>query len=190
MKNKFHKKSNAVKHWYLTKAYSKWFRLTNAMSEKPKGYGVAHIVHRDADGKVLTEYVGKNIVLNEGLDALAKLISATAAPPARLNVIVIGSNATAAAVTNTSATFDEASLTAPTRKSATFSDGTAASAGSKQYTLQVTFNAGEGTGAVEESGIVNNTTAGAGTALNRQTFAVINKGASDSLQVTWTITLT
>jgi len=57
--------------------------------------------------------------------------------------------------------------------------------GSAYYTMQKNFPAGTGTGAVTESGCLNKTAAGA--LLNRGTFAVINKGASDTLRMTWKI---
>ena len=44
-----------------------------------------------------------------------------------------------------------------------------------------------GTGAITEAGILN--AASAGTLLCRTVFSVINKGASDSMTVTWTITI-
>lgn len=48
------------------------------------------------------------------------------------------------------------------------------------------FGPGVDTGAITESGIFSASTSG--TMFARQTFAVINKGAGDSLQVTWQIT--
>ena len=48
--------------------------------------------------------------------------------------------------------------------------------------------AGDGTGAITEAGIFNAHTADSGTMLCGQTFSVINKGASDTLQITWTVT--
>lgn len=50
-----------------------------------------------------------------------------------------------------------------------------------------TFGAGIGTGAVTEAGIFNVATANTATMLNRVVFSVINKGAADSLTVTWKI---
>jgi len=50
-----------------------------------------------------------------------------------------------------------------------------------------TFGAGVGTGAISEAGLLNNTSGG--TLLCRQTFAVINKAAGDTLVVTWQYTL-
>jgi len=48
--------------------------------------------------------------------------------------------------------------------------------------------AGDGTGAITEAGIFNAHTADSGTMLCAQTFSVINKGASDTLAITWTVT--
>lgn len=47
--------------------------------------------------------------------------------------------------------------------------------------------AADGTGAITEAGVFNSSAAGI--MLCRSTFAVINKGASDTLQVTWTVTI-
>jgi hypothetical protein len=49
------------------------------------------------------------------------------------------------------------------------------------------YPAGTGTGALVEAGLFNAGTAG--TMLARTTYAVINKGASDSLTITWTVTV-
>jgi hypothetical protein len=57
----------------------------------------------------------------------------------------------------------------------------------KQLILSVTFPPGQATGTINESGLFNAATGG--DMLARQTFSTINKGASDSLTVTWTITL-
>ena len=48
--------------------------------------------------------------------------------------------------------------------------------------------AADGTGAITEAGIFNAHTADSGTMLCAQTFSVINKGAADTLQITWTVT--
>ena len=54
-------------------------------------------------------------------------------------------------------------------------------------TYGCTFAAGTGTGALTEAGILN--ASSGGTLLCRTEFAVINKGASDAMTVTWTITV-
>lgn len=50
------------------------------------------------------------------------------------------------------------------------------------------WDAGDGTGAITEAGIFND--ASAGSMLCYQSFAVINKGASDQLTITWTVEFT
>tara|TARA_R110000744_G_scaffold66907_2_gene136680 strand:- start:1072 stop:1497 length:426 start_codon:yes stop_codon:yes gene_type:complete len=50
-----------------------------------------------------------------------------------------------------------------------------------------TFSAGTGTGALTEAGILN--ASSGGTMLCRTEFGVINKGASDSMTITWTVTV-
>ena len=47
--------------------------------------------------------------------------------------------------------------------------------------------AADGTGAITEAGIFNSSASG--TLLARATFAAINKGASDTLKITWTVTI-
>jgi len=49
------------------------------------------------------------------------------------------------------------------------------------------FAAGEGTGAITEAGIFN--ASSGGTLLCRTVFSVVNKGASDSMTITWTVTI-
>ncbi|MCP6720490.1 MAG: hypothetical protein KJI72_04205 [Patescibacteria group bacterium] len=49
--------------------------------------------------------------------------------------------------------------------------------------------AGDATGAITEAGIFNSSVTDAGTMLAASTFSVINKGASDTLTITWTVTV-
>ena len=50
-----------------------------------------------------------------------------------------------------------------------------------------TWAAGDGTGAITEAGIFN--AASAGDMLARTVFSVVNKGADDSMTITWTVTV-
>ncbi len=50
-----------------------------------------------------------------------------------------------------------------------------------------TWAAGDGTGAITEAGIFDHDTSG--DMLARTVFSVVNKGASDSITITWTITI-
>lgn len=54
-------------------------------------------------------------------------------------------------------------------------------------TYQAEFGPTEGTGAITEVGIFNHTSAG--TMLNRATFPVVNKQASDTLIVSWSVSI-
>ena len=54
-------------------------------------------------------------------------------------------------------------------------------------TYVATFGAGIATGAVTEAGLFN--AVSAGTMLSRTVFAVVNKGALDTLTITWKVTL-
>ena len=50
-----------------------------------------------------------------------------------------------------------------------------------------TFGAGVGTGLIQEAGIFNAATSG--TMLNRVSFGSVNKNSSDTIVITWTLTL-
>ena len=63
--------------------------------------------------------------------------------------------------------------------------GTSPAAGVVLYTSS--FEVGEATGAVTEAGVFNG--ASGGTMLCRTTFPTINKSATDTLSITWTITI-
>ena len=64
---------------------------------------------------------------------------------------------------------------------------TTATTAANVVSYATTFNPGVGTGAVTEAGIFND--ASAGTMLARTTFAVVNKGAADTLTINWTVTV-
>jgi hypothetical protein len=58
---------------------------------------------------------------------------------------------------------------------------------SNEITYVATFGAGDGTGAISEAGLFN--AASGGDMLCRTTFGVVNKGASDSMTITWVVTV-
>ena len=53
--------------------------------------------------------------------------------------------------------------------------------------MSIHFAAGSGTGAITEAGVFN--ASSGGTMLCRTVFSVVNKGADDSMTITWTITV-
>ena len=90
--------------------------------------------------------------------------------------MALGTGTTAAAVGNTTLVteLDRNALT-----STTVSTNTIAYA--------CTWAAGDGTGAITEAGLFD--AASSGDMLARTVFSVVNKGASDSITITWTITI-
>ena len=108
---------------------------------------------------------GKNYVVSRMKDATATAMSHMA----------VGTGSTAAAAADT-ALGSEAARVALT--STTVSTNT--------VSYVATFPAGTGTASLTEAGILN--AASSGTLLCRTVFAVVSKGASDVMTVTWTIT--
>lgn len=140
-----------------------------------KMHGAMSAILTKEDGSVEMRHKD-NIIVNGGFDAICACISATT-PPAPFNYIGVGTGSVAPAVTDTALGSQSA------RVSATY----AHTAGTKVFTLTATFAAGTATAALTEAGVFN--AASAGTMLDRVTFAVINKGANDTLTVTFTFTL-
>ena len=118
-----------------------------------------------------------NLVVTDGKEFVASsMIKTTSNSPAAMSHMAIGSGSTAAAAGN-SALGSELGRVALT--------STAVSNAIVTYTA--TFAAGTGTGAVTEAGILN--ASSSGTLLCRTVFSVVNKGASDSMTITWTVTV-
>jgi hypothetical protein len=89
----------------------------------------------------------------------------------------------AVGTTSTAAAIGDTTLGAETARVA-LTSGTASGG---VVTYVATFAPGTGTGALVEAGILN--ASSVGTLLCRTTFAVVNKGASDSMTITWTVTV-
>jgi hypothetical protein len=137
--------------------------------------GRLSVVLRDADGKVKQSQDIPNLVVNTGLAFIASRMKDTT--DAAMTHMGVGSGTTAAAAGNTALQTQIGSRVSLT--------STTVTANATAYVA--TFAAGVGTGAVTEAGIFNASTAG--TMLCRTVFSVVNKGADDTLQITWTITL-
>lgn len=119
---------------------------------------------QDIDNLVVT--AGKNLVASRLVGTSSDVMSHMA----------IGSGTTAAAAGNTAlgTELGRVSLTSGTASSAV-------------VTYVATFAAGTGTGAVTEAALLN--ASSSGTMLARTVFSVVNKGANDSMTVTWTVTV-
>lgn len=130
------------------------------------------------DGEVKTQVSGTNVVCTNGKEFMANFLSSAAAAASTFTMkyAAIGSDATAEAAANTALGTELARQT-----------GTASYVSGAIYRVTATFAAGTGTGAVVEYGLFSSSTGG--TMLNRRTEAVINKGASDSLEVRCELTI-
>ena len=115
-----------------------------------------------------------NLVVTAGKNKI--LLLAAAAQVNSFAYCAIGTGAVAAAITDTA-------LGAEVARSAVITP-TNPAANTLQF--QNTFAAGVGTGAITEAGLLD--LAAVGVLFVRQVFSVINKGAADTLQVTWSIT--
>ena len=120
-------------------------------------------VVQEVDNLVVT--TGKGYVASRMKDATTTAMSHMA----------IGTGSTAAAASD-SALGSESARVALTSTSVSGAD----------ITYVATFGAGTGTAAITEAAVLN--ASSSGTMLCRTVFAVVNKGASDSMTITWTVT--
>jgi len=115
-----------------------------------------------------------NLVVTDGKEFVASRMKDTSS--GAMSHMAIGTGSAAAAVSN-SALGSEADRQALT----------ATSVSGAVITYTCTFNAGEGTGAITEAGLFN--ASASGQLLCRTVFAVVNKGSSDSMTITWSVTV-
>jgi hypothetical protein len=124
------------------------------------------------NGEIVQEI--DNLVVTDGKEYVAsRMKDATATA---MSHMAIGSGSTAAAAGN-SALGNQLGRVALTSTNVS----------GAVVTYVATFAAGTGTGAVTEAGILNDSSAG--DLLCRTVFSVVNKGASDSMTITWTVTV-
>jgi len=149
------------------------------LDDSLKTKGLVEVLLLDADGNIKERREFANLVVNSGLAYIAsRMKDATATT---MSHMAVGSGSVAAAAADTAlgtqlarVALDSTSLTTTT-----------ATNDAVQYVA--TFAAGTGTGAITEAGIFN--ASSAGTMLCRTVFSVINKGALDTLVITWKVTV-
>lgn len=151
-------------------------RLHQHALERMRVIGTVMLQLRGAAGEIKWVQCGGNLVVNAGKDWVIDRIQ-SGSPPALMNYQAIGTGTTAAAAGDTALQTEVARQ----------NDGTHSQPTSTTDRLVTTFAAGTGTGAITETGRLN--AGSGGTLLARQVFSVVNKGASDSLQVTHDITV-
>ena len=135
--------------------------------------GKVHVTLTNEHGEIV-EQRATNLVVTTGKNFTASRMVGTASNI--MSHMAIGAGTTAAAVGDTAlgSELGRVALTAST-------------AANNVVTYTATFGTGVGTGAVTEAGIFN--ASSAGTMLCRVVFAVVNKGANDTIAITWTVTV-
>jgi len=139
--------------------------------------GQLSVKHIGKDGNTIREYNLKNLVVTTGLQHIAARL-VNSGSPNQMSHMAVGSGSTAPALENTTlgSQLGRVSLTTA---------GGVPSGSTVTYTAN--FPAGTATGAITEAGIFN--ASSAGTMLCRTTFLAINKGADDTLAVSWVLTI-
>ena len=115
-----------------------------------------------------------NLVVTTGKNFVASRMKDTT--DSAMSHMAIGTGSTAAAAGDT-ALGSESARTALTSTTVT----------NNEIVYVDTFAAGTGTGAITEAGIFN--ASSGGDLLCRTVFSVVNKGASDAMTITWTVTV-
>ena len=145
--------------------------LTN---ENLKASGSLRVVVTGKDGSIKEEHDLKNLVVTVGKNFVASRMVGTTS--AIMSHMAIGAGTSSAVIGDTTLGSELGRVAL-----------SGAAATSAVVTYSATFPAGTGTGAVTEAGIFN--AGSAGTMLCRTVFSVINKGADDAMNVTWTVTI-
>tara|TARA_B100000085_G_C18417431_1_gene461207 strand:+ start:55 stop:498 length:444 start_codon:yes stop_codon:yes gene_type:complete len=143
-------------------------------NDNSKATGKLTVEIKNDKGIVVEKREVKNLVVDDGLEYIASRMKDTSATA--MSHMAIGTGSTAAAASDT-ALGTEAARQALT--------STTVTANAVAYVAS--FAAGTGTGAITEAGILNANSGG--TLLCRTVFSVVNKGASDSMTITWTVTI-
>lgn len=116
----------------------------------------------------------KNLVVTAGKNFVASRMKDTT--KAAMTHMAVGTGTTAAAAANTT-------LVSETDRNAL----TSTTVTNNEIAYVATWAAGDATAALTEAGIFN--ASSGGDMLCRTVFSVVNKGASDSMTITWTVTV-
>lgn len=144
--------------------------------ETMKATGKVNVALYDKNGNLKETQTIKNLVVDDGLDYIASRMKDTTETAMSHMEVGTGTTSPAAGDTalETAISGSRVSLTSTTVTSNAI-----------EYVGD--FPAGTGTGAVTEAGVFNDSSAG--TLLCRTVFSVVNKGADDTLKITWTVTV-
>lgn len=139
-----------------------------------KAKGTLDIIVRGPDGTIKDEKKIKNLIVDDGLEYIASRMTGTSENVMSHMAVGTGSTAAAGADTALGTEVDRNALTSTTVTS-------------NAIAYVCSWAAGDGTGALTEAGLFN--AVSSGTMLCRTVFGTVTKGASDSMTITWTITV-
>lgn len=147
----------------------------SSINEGLKATGQLVITVRGEDGKVKDERKVDNLVVATGRAFIASRMANTS--PSAMSHMAVGSGVTTPIL-------GDVELESQLGGRVVLTSSTTAD---NVTTYTATFAPGEGTGAVTEAGIFNASTSGV--MLCRTAFDVVNKGANDTLAISWSVTI-
>ena len=139
-----------------------------------KATGIVNIKQYNSTGNLIKDFTVNNLVVNSGISfIISRVYSSTENPMSHMAIggtfgtpvlseTTLGSEITRVALTSTTTVGNSLIFVAE-------------------------FGAGVGTGLIQEAGIFN--AASSGIMLNRVSFGSVNKNSSDTIVITWTLTL-
>ena len=145
--------------------------------EDAKIKGVLNIKRISETGEILDEKTIDNTIVTTGKYHIADQLSDRG--ESVMSHMAVGTGTTAPAIGDTALQSELARKVFDSKTQGT-------STNANVVTYITTFAPGEGTGTLTEAGILN--AASVGVLLCRTTFSAMTKGASDTIQLTWTVT--
>ena len=139
-----------------------------------KAKGTLDIIVRGPDGNIRDEKKVENLIVDTGLDYIASRMTGTSENVMSHMAVGTGSTAAAGGDSALGTELDRNALTSTTVTS-------------NAIAYVCSWAAGDGTGSLTEAGLFN--ASSSGTMLCRTVFGTVTKGASDSMTITWTITV-
>lgn len=138
--------------------------------------GEVHVKLVSEDGTILMDETFKNLIVNTGAVFIASRIVSNATT--LMSHMALGTSSVATNLTNTTLG-NEIGRTSITSSTSSLN----------VVTFQATFGPGVATGTLREAGIFNSGTSNSGTMLNRVVFSPVAKASTDTLYITWTVTV-
>lgn len=145
-------------------------------NEEAKLKGHINLKLYDENGNLKSEVDKDNVIVTAGKNFTATWLAAGSQADPYMNYLALGTGSTGAVSGDTTLETEIGTRVAGSLSSST-----------NVWTNQATFGPGVSTGAITEAGIFS--ASSGGTMLARQTFAVQNKLAGDTVVFTWNVTL-